>query len=490
MVATGRFVNRDRELQALEDFWASGSAQCIPVIGRRRVGKTFLLEHFARDKRVVYYRCRLGTTAEQLPLFGAALAEATDDPLVRAQPPANWPAVFALIERLAGQGRLLLVLDELPYWVARDAGVPSVLQNWWDARGRRLDLMLILCGSAVQMMERLLTGEAPLAGCLTGRLPVRPFDFRAAAQLLGFTDPVDALTAYGILGGIPLYLTFFHPDRAIGENVLRVIAAPTARLYVEPAAVFAAHHVSYDSSQALGILRAIAQGKHRWSDIAAAAGLSAAQLGRVMEPLIGDLGLVERVLPVTERRESRAYHVQYHLTDNFFRFWFRFIEPNQGAIEFGDARGVVEGILAQLPNYLGLPFESLCRDWVRLASAAGALPARLGAVGTWWNPDHDLDVVGLDAERQVAVTGECKWRNQGFRWGDLQTYLGHVQALARAAPVRPDALHLLFSKQGFDARVREWAAGTRARLLTPADLLAPLGKMGRPRGAGDTTPSS
>jgi hypothetical protein len=81
----------------------------------------------------------------------------------------------------------------------------------------------------------------------------------------------------------------------------------------------------------------------------------------------------------------------------------------------------------------------------------------------------------LDAERHVAATGECKWRNQGFRWADLQTYLEHVQALARIAPLRPDALHLLFSKEGFDSRVAEWAAGTRARLLTPADLLAPFG---------------
>jgi AAA+ ATPase superfamily predicted ATPase len=468
------FIDRERELQALGDFWSAGSAQCIPVTGRRRVGKTFLLEHFAQGRRVVYYRCQFGDTAEQLPLFGAALAELTDDPVVRAQPPTNWSAVFALIERLAGEERLLLVLDELPYWVARDPGLPSILQNWWDANGRRLNLMLILCGSAVQVMERLLTGEAPLAGCLTGRLPVRPFDFRAAARLLDLASPIDALAAYGILGGVPLYLSFFRPERSLSDNILRAIASPTARLYVEPTAVFAAHHVAYDATQALGVLRAVARGKHRWSDIAAAAGLAAAQLGRVMEPLIGDLGLIERVLPVTERRESRAYHVQYHLTDNFFRFWFRFIEPNQGAIEFGDARGVVDSILAELNDYLGLPFEAACREWVRLASAAGALPARLGAVGTWWNPDHDLDLVGLDSERRVAVTGECKWRNQGFRWADLQTYLGHVQALARVTPLRPDALHLLFSKEGFDSRVMEWAAGTRARLLTPADLLAPF----------------
>jgi AAA+ ATPase superfamily predicted ATPase len=176
-----RFVNREAELLSLEHFWSLPSAQCIPIIGRRRVGKTFLLEHFASSRRHVYYRCQLRGTSEQLPLLGEALAALTDDPFVRAQPPTSWPTIFALIERLAEKERLLLVLDELPYWAARDESLPSVLQNWWDEHGRYLNLLLLLCGSAVQMMERLLTGEAPLAGCVTGRLAVRPFRLRSAA---------------------------------------------------------------------------------------------------------------------------------------------------------------------------------------------------------------------------------------------------------------------------------------------------------------------
>lgn len=466
------FVNRERELAALHHFWGSGRAECIPVTGRRRVGKTALLERFAADKRVVYYRCALQPTAEQLPALGAELISPMDDPILRVQPPATWPAVFATIERLAAVGRLLLVLDEIPYWVARDESLPSVLQNWWDARGRRLDLMLILCGSATQMMEQLLTGPAPLAGCTTGRLAVQPFDFRAAADLVGYDDPIDALTTYGILGGVPLYLSFFRPDRSIRENILLAIASPWARLYVEPQAVFAAHHETYDADLALRILRAIARGNHRWSAIAEASGISGSSLHRPMDRLIGDLGLVRRILPVTEVRESRAYYTQYHLTDNFFRFWFRFIEPNQGHLEFGDFDRVVDSIMAQLPEFLGPAFEIMCRDWVRLASAAGALPTRVGRVGTWWNPDHEIDVVGLDEQARVALVGECKWREQPFAWDDLERFLGHTQALG--ARLRPDALHLLFSKSGFADRVARWATQTGAWLLTPADLLGPL----------------
>jgi AAA+ ATPase superfamily predicted ATPase len=464
------FMDRERELAALEQFWRSDRAECIPVTGRRRVGKTFLLEHFAQGKRAVYYRCLLIATAEQLPALGQALADLAGDPVLDAQPPASWAAVFALIERLARRERLLLVLDEIPYWAARDASLPSVLQNWWDARGHTLNLMLVLCGSAVQMMEGLLTGAAPLAGCITGRMPVRPLDFRAAAALVGYVDPVMALTAYGILGGVPLYLTFFQPARSLRDNILNAIVSPASRLYVEPQAVFAAHHQVYDARTALAVLRAIAGGQHRWSDIAKAVGVTTSALSRVMEPLIGDLGLVERVLPVTETQATRTYYTQYHLTDNFFRFWFRFIEPNQGHIEFGDVERVTDLILARLPEYMGLPFEAMCRDWVRMASAAGALAQRVGRVGTWWNPDHQLDIVGLDEDGRAAILGEAKWHTQPFDYQELERYLGHVRALGNLP--RPDALHLLFARAGFADDVQRWARGNNVRLLTPERMLA------------------
>jgi AAA+ ATPase superfamily predicted ATPase len=307
-----------------------------------------------------------------------------------------------------------------------------------------------------------------------------PFTFREAGLLLNFTDPIDTLTAYGILGGIPLYLSYFRADRTIRENLLTAIASPTARLYVEPQAVFAAHHDAYNQAQALGILRAIANGQQSWSEIADAIDLRGGQFGRMMDRLIDDLGLVRRVLPVTERRESRTYRTQYHLTDNFFRFWFRFIEPNQGPIEFGNGEAVVEAIMAQLSEYMGLPFEALCREWVQLASATGTLRTMIGAVGTWWDAKHQIDVVGLNPQREVAILGECKWRNQGFTWRDLQTYLDHVRALGQVASIRPDAQHILFSKTGFDAQVQEWASSVGARLLTPHDLLAPFSEATSP----------
>lgn len=169
-------------------------------------------------------------------------------------------------------------------WLAMKVSLRS--SSWWDAEGRRLDLMLVFCGSAVQMMERLHSGEAPLAGCITGRLRVTPFTFRDAGLLLSFPDPIDTLTTVGILGGIPLYLSYFRADWTIRENLLTAIASSTARLYIKPQAIFAAHHDAYNPEQALGILRAIATGHRSWSEIAEAVDLQGGQLGRAMDRLI------------------------------------------------------------------------------------------------------------------------------------------------------------------------------------------------------------
>lgn len=469
------FVDRERELEALEGFWRSGRAECIPVTGRRRVGKTYLLEHLAVNKRAVYFRCQLEPTERQLPRLGAALAGLSGDAVLQEEPPSTWPGVWALVERLCARERLLLVIDEVPYWASRDPALPSVLQNWWDARGRNLDLMLVLCGSAVQMMEHLLSGEAPLAGCVTGRLPVRPLDFRGAAELLRRDDPVEALACYGILGGVPLYLTFFWPDRSLRENIRAAIASPSARLYVEPMSLFASHHEAYDVPRVMAVLRAIARGRHRWSEIADASRIPPASLARVMTPLLGDMAVVERELPITESAETRTYRTRYHVTDDFLRFWFRFIEPHQGEIEFGGGDGVTEAILAELSDYLGPPFEAMCRDWVRLASAAGILEERASRVGRWWDPNHDVDMVALDERRQVALVGEAKWTARPFGWEALERFQAHVRALATAVPVRPDVQQVLFCRSGFDARVARWAADTSARLLTPQEMLAPFG---------------
>lgn len=482
------FVNRETELRALDGYWRSGKAELIAVSGRRRVGKTYLLDRFQTGKATVYHRCRLEGTPEQLARLGPALATMAGDSVLVASPPTSWDGVFATIERIAARERLMLVLDEMQYWVSKDESVPSVVQNWWDEVGHRLDIMVVVCGSAVQMMEELFSGRAPMAGCLTGQVVVRPLTFRAAAELLPFQDPTDSLIAYGILGGIPLYLTQFRTDLGIRENVARAIASPHTRLYVEPRSIFAESHRAFNAPHAMAVLRAIAQRNHTWSSIREAAKLADSVLVEVMDRLTRDLGLVERLLPVTERHETRNYHTRYRITDNFFLFWFRFIESDPGGIEWDGAEQVTEGIMAELSEYMGGVFEDMCRDWTALANVARALPVRLRDVGQWWNANHQVDVVGVDERRRVILTGEAKWTNRGFGMADLETYLGHVRAMTGL--VSPGGHHVLFSKDGFTEPVQEWARRAQATLCTPVEMLAPFqtnGSGSRPSSRIDPT---
>lgn len=131
----------------------------------------------------------------------------------------------------------------------------------------------------------------------------------------------------------------------------------------------------------------------------------------------------------------------------------------------------MEEIIAGLSDFLGPVFEEMCRDWTRMAVAAGALPVRPNRIGSWWVADHELDVVGLDGRGHAILTGEAKWHYKEFDWEDLTRYLGHVRALSNL--LSPGAHHLLFSKAGFAEDVKRWGAGLGATMLSPADLLAP-----------------
>ncbi|HUX86760.1 MAG TPA: DUF234 domain-containing protein, partial [Chloroflexota bacterium] len=292
-----------------------------------------------------------------------------------------------------------------------------------------------------------------------------------AARLLRFPSPVDTLQAYGILGGVPLYLSLFNATVSLRDNIARQIVSPSARLYVEPYAVFAAHHQTFDRDDAMRVLGAIAAGGHQWSDIVARSKVPPTSLGRLLEVLIGDLALVQRFLPVTEEEGSRTIRTQYRLADNFFRFWFNFVEPYNGRIEFGGEEEVADAILARLPEHMGESFEEICREWTRIAGHARLLGVEVNRVGSWWTPDHQhqIDVVGLDVRGRVVVTGECKWQSDGFTVDDLEKYLGHVRALDR--DLQPEARHLLFSKTTFAPQVVAWANQVQARLITPDVLL-------------------
>jgi AAA+ ATPase superfamily predicted ATPase len=422
------FLDREGELQALDRAWGSHEATLALVWGRRRTGKTRLLGEFVEGKRAIFY----GATQQASPTELSGFAQAARDALHPAGGDLlaldgfpDWPTAFDYLAEQARNERLVVVLDEFPYLVETEPGLPSILQKFWDHRGRETQLFLILCGSAQAMMEELQAQKAPLFGRVDLRLQLRPFTYQEAALFLPHLAASERALAYGILGGMPVYLQRWNDDAGHRSNLYRLFADPTSPLVEEGEFV-----LSSELPEGAGyfrILHAIAAGNRTYGAIGDFARID---IQRQMDRLLR-LGLVERVVPVTED-PSRTKRATYRIVDNFLSFWFRFVYRHRSDIARGLGREIVDRAIApSLQDYMGEPWEEMCRHFLRREAARGRLPVEVSTVGRWWNRDHsvEIDVVGLRA-KEVVLAGSVKWsRSAGVR---------ELRALRRAVETLPD----------------------------------------------------
>lgn len=462
------FYNRQRELQTLSDAYTSGRAELVIVYGRRGVGKSTLLAHFFADKPHIYYRATRRTLPLQLETLTAMAREAYPDQFI-GQPFASIPVFLGF---LAHQARsrpdepVVAILDEVPYLADVDRGLLTTIQNWWDEHKHLPNLKLFLCGSYVSFMEREVLGaNAPLYNRRTGALKLEPFDYAEAALFFPAYFPRERIEAYAVLGGMPSYLEQFDPTRGLYDNLRSTALRRNTFLNQEPEWLLLEDlrtDVLYGS-----ILRAIAHGQRRPSDIARAIGKQSAQdISWHLQSLI-ELNLIRREVPLTEADRVVSRNSLYFLADNYLAFWYRYVDPNRSLIAQGLESRVLDQIERTLHEFVARPpFEEVCRQFLWRAYAAGRIPAdlRFNALGTWWDANHEIDVIAREGN-VTTLAGSCKWTNAPM---DLDDYAALRRAVTeRAGDLTPsDQLWCaLFSRTGFSTALVETAQNAENRLL-------------------------
>jgi AAA+ ATPase superfamily predicted ATPase len=326
------FVDRETELAFLERAWKSKRAELIVVYGRRRVGKTALLRAFCEGRAGAMWVASL--SSEML------LRRGLTDTLWQATHPDSaeagfvyetWDRAFRAMGELAQERRYVVALDEFPYLVNADPSIPSVLQKVWDEYLQHTQLMLILCGSHIGMMERtLLTYQAPLYGRRSGQIDLKPLPLRAARAFFPDYSPIEQIEAYGVLGGIPTYLAQFDDAKPLLTNIREQLLNPSSFLYLEPQ--FLLREELQEPRNYYAILQAIAQGRTQANEIAQHTGMERGHCSRYLATL-QELRLVERRVPVTERQPDKSRRGHYRLRDSFLAFWFHFIAPYLSLLE-------------------------------------------------------------------------------------------------------------------------------------------------------------
>ena len=461
------FTGREKELKALARLYESGKFEFAVIYGRRRVGKTALINQFIGDKEAIYFTGVESNAAQNLlNLSGAIMEHALG---ISGGSFESFQAALEYVFKLARTRRLIFVIDEYPYAARAEAALASTLQMLIDKYKADSKLMLILCGSSVSYMEdEVLAYKAPLYGRRTAQIRLLPFDFsETCAYCKGFSNEDKALV-YGIVGGTPQYLSLLDDRLTIGENIRALFLNPASALFDEPISLL--RQEIREPAIYNAIISAIASGCTRMSEIAAKAGESTSSCSVYLKSLI-NLGLIRKEFPYGEETSKKAI---YKIEDNMFRFWYRFVPDNIAAISRGAGDVVLKRMLEQLSHHMGSVFEDICAEYMWRLLAKGQLQPEFGSLGRWWGNDPALkqqtEIDLMAARDNKAIFCECKWTNEKADKSVLET-LDHRAHLFNYG----ENTLFVFSKAGFTEGCRQEAERLgNVRLIDYNDILTEL----------------
>ncbi|MFJ6212477.1 ATP-binding protein [Streptomyces sp. NPDC092296] len=479
--------DRDFEWSELARFACyPGSEPTLGVVsGRRRQGKTFLLDGLCRATGGFFFAASEATEAESLRQFGTALAR-----FEGRQVPyrfAHWEEAVIGLMGLAdrGGGPQVVVLDEFPFLAKASPELPSLLQRALGPQARQESgpVRLLLCGSALSFMGSLLSGTAPLRGRAGLELVVPTLDFRPAARFWGLADPRLAVLVNSVVGGTPAYRREFVLGDApvdlddFGPWVLRNVLNPSRPLFREARFLLAEEPDLRDTALYHGVLAAIAQGNHTRGGIAGFLERKSTDLGHALT-VLEDTGMIVRAADAFHGKRSA-----YRIAEPILTFYHALMRPEWSDLERpGQAAAVWERSQATFRSkVVGPHFEDLCRTWARWYAGADTLGGRRTRVESGTVPDpvarvsHEVDLAAFgrdeDGREVLLAIGGAKW-NEVMGLGQLQR-LDRIRTLLRSrGGVQAERTRLLcFSGAGFSDELREVARRDRAVQLVDLDRL-------------------
>lgn len=473
------FIGRERELASLNKMYASDQFEFAVIYGRRRVGKTALINRFIREKKAIYFmgvesneKQNLENLSKNIFEFGVGLQAETAFLSIQA--------ALECVFQMSQKERLILVIDEYPYVARSSPGLASVLQLLIDKYKDHCKMMLILCGSSMSYMEdHVLAYKAPLYGRRTAQMKILPFGFDDVCRYYNNFSGEDKALVYGIVGGTPQYLLQLDDRLSVEDNIKNTFLNPSSFLFDEPENLL--KQEVREPALYNAVIFAVASGASRMAEISTKVGEDTSVCASYLKNLIA-LGLVYKETPYGEKASRRSI---YSIGDNMFRFWYRFVPENSSIIARGAADLAYKRIEQHLSGYMGKVFEEICRQYLWKLLLKEQSPVEFCDLGRWWGTDTvnrcqaEIDIMG-EQDKNTALFAECKWTNEKVDVSVLDT----LSTRSLLFHYRNTKL-LLFSKNGFTKGCEDAADKMgNVSLITYGDILK---EMGNSSGDGSVT---
>lgn len=449
------FIGRERELASLKEFYDKDGIGMTVIYGRRRIGKSTLIAEFVKDKKTIFYTATKVGKIRNLELFSRQVVDLFM-PGMENISFGTLEAVFDFIDKNIGDEKIVLVIDELPYWAEKDEALLSVLQKYIDTVWNDKNLKIILCGSALSFMEKkVLSEKSPLFGRRNSQIKLEAFNYLDAAKFVPNYSNEDKAICYGITGGVAKYLSMIDSNKSIDENIVRLFFRTDGYLYDETRNLLTQEFS--DISLVNNIVEQIASGENALNIIAAKIGEKAQTVLYSLEKL-RNVGLIEKKKCITDEKNKKK--TQYVLKDYMFKFWYEFIPKATSVIEMGQGEIYYTKVVKPaLHSFMGSIFEEMCRYYTLKKGITGEYGCFITSVGTWWGVENitekdgevraqsaDIDVVALSEVDKKAVVGECKFKNEKIDKGIYDTLIRRSKLISAKYKV---SKYIFFSLSGY-----------------------------------------
>ena len=449
------FIDRTPELSTLKSEYDKKGAGLIVIYGRRRVGKTTLIREFLKNKPHIYFLADKQFETELIGRLRNSISEYLKDPNLAEIEFKTWDSLFDYwIKHADFSNKVVFVIDEFQYLASVNNAFPTIFQRVWDDKLKERNILVILCGSLINMMySTTLSYNSPLYGRRTGQIKLDPVSFKYFHNFFPHVSDEKLIELYSVIGGIPKYIEIFNPQKNVFENIKEHILEKKGYLYAEPRFILS-EEVS-ETTTYFSILKTIASGQHKMGNIASRLMTSTQNLTGYFNMLI-DLGILERRVPVTEAMPEKSKMGLYFIKDNFFRFWFRYVFANQNYLEMENTDYVFRKVKDEFDEFVSLTFEDIAANIFFDQKVIRSLPFEPEKWGRWWDRKNEIDLVAINSSEKKALFIECKWSKRHVDIDVLTDLKNKASQVDWFKDEREDYFAII-SKKGFTKRLVELA---------------------------------